>query len=109
MTDDIDVDGSTDRRPDGQDSQLDNPATYDAGPPDGAPTPNPVTRAEWEQLPADPDPERNLGYELVDWEEFTALDGTDQVMFLPSDEDVLREDAFVVAEREAVCDLEDRC
>ena len=100
MEDDTDVDGSPDRRPDRMDSKLDHP-TFD----DESLAAEPFSRAEWEQLPTDPDPVENLGYDRVDWEEFAALDGTDQVMFLPADEDVLREDAFVVADRQAVCDL----
>lgn len=105
MTDDTDVDGPTDRRAESRNRKRD-----DAGDlPAGADAREPLTRAEWEQLPADPDPERNLGYRPLDWEQFTALDGTDQVMYLPADEAVLREDAFVVADQEAVCDLEDRC
>ncbi|MHB9286494.1 hypothetical protein ACKVMT_05585 [Halobacteriales archaeon Cl-PHB] len=104
MEDDTDIDGSPDRRPDGQDSKLDHSAAEA-----GRQERDSLSRAEWEQLPADPDPGENLGYDRVEWEQFTALDGTDQVMFLPADEDVLREDAFVVAEPDAVCDLEDRC
>jgi len=30
----------------------------------------PYTREQWESLPTDPDPEINLGYDYMDWEEF---------------------------------------
>lgn len=104
MSDDTNVDGRSDWRPNEQECRT------DGGPPavdPDSPT-KPISRAEWEQLPADPDP-GTLGYELSEWEQFSAIDGTDQIMFLPEDEAVLREDAFVVAEDGAICDLENRC
>lgn len=64
-----------------------------------------LTREDWKRLASDPDWAKALGYEVSEWEEFDTLDGSDTSMFLPSDEEVLREDAFVVAEDEAVVDL----
>lgn len=66
------------------------------------------SRTDWEQLPADPDPERDLGYRIEHWETFRADDDGESVMFLPSDEELLRTDAFVVADASSVCDVVDR-
>lgn len=63
------------------------------------------TREEWETLSSDPKWEENLGYEVCEWEEFATLDDSDMLMYLPTDERVLREDAFVVAAKDAVVDL----
>lgn len=67
------------------------------------------TRTEWEDLESDPDLCRDLGYDLAAWEQFQTLDGSDQLMFLPEDEDLLREDAFVVADEDSVVDLGGQC
>jgi hypothetical protein len=63
------------------------------------------TREEWEMLSSDPKWKENLGYEICEWEEFATLDDSDMLMYLPTDERVLREDAFVVAAENAVVDL----
>lgn len=68
----------------------------------------PVTRQDWEQLPADPDPEDDLGYRIEHWDTFRANDDGDSVMFLPSDESLLKTDAFVVADENSVCDVNER-
>ena len=68
----------------------------------------PITRQDWEQLPADPDPERDLGYRIEHWDTFRANDDGDSVMFLPSDESLLKTDAFVVADENSVCDVNER-
>lgn len=75
------------------------------GPADGRADGGGLTREEWESLAADPNWEENLGYRLCEWEEFSTLDDSDALMFLPADEAVLREDAFVVAAEDAVVDL----
>jgi hypothetical protein len=51
---------------------------------------------EWADLPSDPDPEQNLGYKMVEWDVITPAKETDHLIFLPKDEDLLREDAFIV-------------
>lgn len=68
----------------------------------------PVTRQDWERLPADPDPERDLGYRIEHWDTFRANDDGDSVMFLPSDEKLLKTDAFLIADRTSVCDVNER-
>jgi hypothetical protein len=80
-------------------------ATAGSSQPDRTGAEEPPTREGWEQLPSDPDPRADLGYAFTDWEEFATLDGTDQVMFLPADESLLREDAFVVASEDTLLDL----
>lgn len=62
----------------------------------------------WEELPSDPKSDSDLGYDRVAWERFKTLDGTDQVMFLPEDDELLREDAFVVADDDSLVDLANR-
>lgn len=66
-----------------------------------------MTPADWTAVPSDPDPE-DLGYEPLEWEVVSAQScGDEQLLFLPADEDALREDAFIVADRAAVCDVRD--
>lgn len=65
-------------------------------------------RPDWEQLPSDPDLKRDLGYRIENWETFRANDEGNSVMFLPSDEELLKTDAFVVADANSVCDVSDR-
>lgn len=53
-----------------------------------------MTREDWEELPSDPDLNNDFGYEAVDLQSHEA-EG-DRILFLPADEDMLREDAFIV-------------
>lgn len=62
---------------------------------------------EWEQLPPDPDLVDDLGYELLDLEVLPTEDGSTQYMFIPHDEDMIRDDAFLVAAESAICDPRD--
>lgn len=63
--------------------------------------------AEWDDQPADPESE-DLGYELDDWERIRAS-GTEpeQYLYLPGDEELLRDEAFVVVSPEDVENLVD--
>ncbi|WP_135536954.1 hypothetical protein [Halostella pelagica] len=64
------------------------------------------TRSEWAQKSEDPDLEDDLGYELDDWEMVEARNAEgEQLMFLPNDEEMIKDEAFIVAEPDAVCDL----
>jgi hypothetical protein len=67
------------------------------------------SRERWESLAGDPDEEGDLGYTVRDWEQFSTLDETDQVMFLPADESEIQDAAFIVAESDAHVDLENHC
>lgn len=68
-----------------------------------------TTREAWEQLPPDPDAETHLGYELDEWEEVETTDGSDKRILLPADSEMVRDDAFIVADREALVDLPGQC
>ncbi|GAA0534790.1 hypothetical protein ABNG02_08570 [Halorubrum ejinorense] len=62
---------------------------------------------EWEAQPDDPDSE-DLGYDLDDWERIRASGvDSEKFLYLPEDEELLREEAFVVAAPAAVVDLLD--
>lgn len=62
----------------------------------------------WEQVASDPDLERDMGYRIDDWEAVTArAAGGQRLLFLPTDEEFLREEAFVVAAPDDVCDVVD--
>lgn len=62
---------------------------------------------DWWDVSQDPDPADDLGYEAINLDVIrTATGGEQQVLVLPSDEDMLREDAFLVAGEDSVCDLE---
>ncbi|QLG29549.1 hypothetical protein HUG10_16590 [Halorarum halophilum] len=57
-------------------------------------------------MPRDPDPESDLGYRLLDLDVLHSSDGENEhTLVLPSDEDLLRENAFIVANPGLVCDL----
>ena len=62
----------------------------------------------WRDQAVDPDLEEDLGYELIAWEKINVVDNADQVIFLPNSEEQLRDDAFIVSDESAVCDLSDR-
>jgi len=60
-------------------------------------------------VPDDPDIEEDLGYRIVDWEVIRARDDdSGRLMFLPADEEMLRDDAFILADEDAVCNVEHR-
>jgi hypothetical protein len=59
---------------------------------------------ELEALPCDPDPARDLGYELTDWERLHP-GGETATVFLPATEERLLEEAFIVVEESALCEL----
>ncbi len=66
-----------------------------------------VGRREWEQQPTDPDLNRDLGYEMLDWEVICSEQGNRTLyLFLPEDQDMLKDNAFIVAETAAVYDLD---
>jgi hypothetical protein len=67
------------------------------------------TRDCWESLPANPEDSSDLGYEIAEWEQFETLDNTDQVMFLPTDEEELKDAAFVVTDSTHLVDLKTHC
>ena len=69
--------------------------------------PRPRSRSAWRTVPSDPDPIGDLGYDLIDLDVVrTTTNGRAQVLVLPADEDLLREDAFLVVDDAAIYDLE---
>jgi len=63
---------------------------------------------EWVDAPTDPDPVDDLGYRPVQLDVFEVEDGTERYMILPMCEDMLEDEAFIVADSDAVHDLETR-
>lgn len=60
----------------------------------------------WREQPPNPDPTDDLGYEMVELDFIpTSTSGGKEVLVLPTDEEMLREDAFLVVDRESVTDL----
>lgn len=68
-----------------------------------------LSQDEWESLPANPDPSDDLGYRITAWECFHTADNSNQIIYMPDDESLLKEDAFIVAQEEVLCDLGDHC
>ena len=64
-----------------------------------------MTRSDWEQLPGDPDLRADLEYAPLDLEVFE-MEVSDQLMILPRDEDMVREDAFIIADESALLDTD---
>lgn len=66
-----------------------------------------VTRNEWDRKPTNPDLNRDLGYDMLDWEQISAEQGgRTLLLFLPEDKDMLKDNAFIVAEPNAVLELD---
>ena len=62
----------------------------------------------WRKLPPNPDPQEDLGYDLIELDFIpTSTSGGNEVLVLPTNEDMLREDAFMVVDRDSVADLRD--
>lgn len=62
--------------------------------------------ADWEEVPRDPDAAADLGYDLLKLDVLrTSVEGESRVLVLPADEELLRGDAFLIAEEDAVYDL----
>lgn len=56
-----------------------------------------MSRHDWERLPGDPDLRTDLEYAPLDLEVFE-MEVSDRLMILPRDEDMVREDAFIIAD-----------
>jgi hypothetical protein len=60
---------------------------------------------EWERQPDDPDFD-DLGYELDEWERIRASGvDSEKFLYLPEDEEMLRQEAFLVVSQEDAIDL----
>lgn len=60
-------------------------------------------QTNWDEIPEDPDLHRDLDYHMVDLDVFGHGD-TNQVVMVASEEQMLRENAFIVAAEDDVCD-----
>ncbi|WP_135822883.1 hypothetical protein [Halostella litorea] len=68
--------------------------------------PQETVRVEWAKQDTDPDLTADLDYRLDDWEVVDARTaGGEQLMFLPNDEELIKEEAFIVADPDSVRDL----
>lgn len=72
---------------------MDDPHRWSAGSADES-SDGAVSREEWEELPSNPDLNEDLGYELFDLEAHETDEN--EVLIIPTDEDMLRDDAFIV-------------
>lgn len=62
-------------------------------------------RERWLDAPSDPDLAEDLGYELLDIDVVETSNPTKKLMILPRDEDLIKDDAFIVTEPNGYCDL----
>jgi len=63
-------------------------------------------RPGWENVPRDPDAAADLGYDLLKLDVLrTSVGGESRILVLPADEELLRGDAFLVADEGDVRDL----
>lgn len=70
--------------------------------------PSDVRRA-WRSAPIDPDLVRDFGYDLVRWEVVETLtEGDDRLVFLPADDELLRDAEFIVVDPDVLCDLAEK-
>jgi hypothetical protein len=63
----------------------------------------PTTREEWEKVPSDPDLKADLGYDLLDLEAHESDD--DHVLFLPRDEDMIRDENFLIVRKDSIVNI----
>lgn len=62
----------------------------------------------WLAQPVDPDPSLDLGYDIVPWEVLPVESGdADQRVLLPTDESMLKQDAFMIVPESLLCALDD--
>lgn len=66
----------------------------------------PTSRSEWERLPDDPDPERDLGYVRASLSVVRTENGKGHYLFLPEDEQDIKDEAFIIADAMAVRELD---
>jgi hypothetical protein len=59
----------------------------------------------WDSVAENPDLAEDLGYLLMELEFISSATGSDQIIVLPKDESLLKEDAFLVADAKDIADL----
>lgn len=62
---------------------------------------------DWTSVPADPDLEDDLGYEIHNMDVVETNNGSGQLLLLPWNEEMIREESFIVVHQDAVVDLID--
>lgn len=65
-----------------------------------------TTLEEWARLPDDPDWEEDFGYDGLDLDSYTANDG--RVILLPREEEMIKDDAFLIASPDSVVNMMDQ-
>lgn len=65
----------------------------------------PTDIEELQSVRAHPDPREDLGYDTRDWERISSADDSDQLVFLPDEEEMLLRDAFVIVPESDMQDL----
>lgn len=61
----------------------------------------------WEQAATDPNPNTDLGYELCPLTVVHVDEGGGKFMFLPTEEEHLHDEEFMIATEESVCRLDE--
>lgn len=62
---------------------------------------------DWWDIPLHPDPSDDLKYDLIDLDVIrTSTTGKPKILVLPTDETLLREDAFLIVDEDSIYDLE---
>ena len=62
--------------------------------------------SDWESLSADPDPKDDLGYDGTEWDVIrTTQKESSHLLFLPQDEQLLKQEAFVIVNESSVVDI----
>lgn len=64
-------------------------------------------RVDWEEVPPDPDLYEDLGYEIRDMDVISTDNGSGQLLFLPWEEELIRDQSFLVADEDSVVNLVD--
>ena len=62
---------------------------------------------EWKQVPSDPDPVEDLGYEYGPLSVVSVEEGEEKYIFLPREEEHLTDSEFMIADAGSVRDLGD--
>ena len=61
------------------------------------------SRSDWESVPADPDPQCDLGYLSANWETIrTTSRRQSHLLFLPRETHLLEREAYIIASESAV-------
>ncbi len=61
------------------------------------------SQSHWESVPADPDPQRDLEYDCGEWDVVrTTCRRQSHLLFLPQDQQLLEQEAFIIVCESAV-------